>query len=937
MHKKLIINSPTALFILLTFLNVLLLGIPAEVLAKVNTHSYIDGYAGTRIDTWNGNLYYSRRDLYIPARGLSIDLTMSYNLTRRDEDRGFGNGWQLSYDMSYVESTTDVTIRHGGGRGDTFDCSSFPCTPPTGSQDTLDQYGTNGYLLTTKYGMKYYFDTDISGHEKITSKKNSKGDDLTFTYTGTLLTGIEDTHERSVSLSYDNGRLDTVTDSNTTPPREIQYTYDGNGNLTKVTDPEGGEIAYEYFEANNDGTYILNTIIDANANLFTINYFFEDYASGLDGYFVKSTFNGADEIVFGYFVGSNQRTIRYLIDEVLQKMTVHYYDADGHLIGENGKSRTWDADNNVDSRTDENDNTTTYEYDSNGNMTKELSPPVDGVVYSTTYTYIYSDTFGYRTKTHTDANGNPTSYDHDAKGRRIKITEPLGHITQYAYNVDNNLYSKTNPNGIITKYEFDSFGNRNKMIQDPIGLNLITEYAYDTVGNMTKVIDPRDNTITNEYDLLNRLTTITNASLTDTYIYSYDGNGNIIKGIDERGKITRYQYNALNLQTNVIDALLYSTTYEYDFYGNLITKTDARRNSTYFEYSYSICPACGIDKLISVTDDLDNNTIYSHDPAGNILKQTDANGKVTYIKYDSLNQQTMVNRKVGDTVDNVDSDDAVTYYTYDAVGNLIDKIDPNDNTLANTYDALNRVTTISNALGELTIYSYDAMGNRTGKTLANGNTISNQYNGLNRLTLVNDTIGTVAEYAYDGVGNRIAYITANGNITQFEYDVLNRPQYIIDPAPAYNTITNVYDKVGNRTKVIDRNGKVTYYRYDDLNRLTLMNRKMNDTDDIDDDIDDILTTYGYDAVGNRTSITDSNSNITGYSYNVVDRLIQESYEDGTTRTFDYDGVGNILKRVDQNDNTLTNSYDDLHRPDWPRLSGNQRRCCLHLRPGREDG
>lgn len=852
MHKKL--NTKIQLIFLnfLFLLPILFLVIPSHALAVADTHDYIDGYAGTRIDTWTGNLTYSRQDLFIPARTLPINLTMSYNSILRDEDRGFGNGWQLSCDMNYVYSATtgDVVIRYGQGGESKFTWNGSSYTPPIGSQDTLSTYGA-GYLLSTKYGAEYYFDSTFNN--KVTTIQNSQGDTLTFSYTGTQLTGITDTHDRNITLEYSSGHLDRIIDPNTTPARTIQNQYDttGNGNLTKVIDPEGGEIVYGYFEGA-DATYLMNSITDPNKNLFSISY---DFASP-DSYFVSTISNGADTISIEYLTLS--RTIDYSVDGTLYKSIVHNYDNTGKLIQDDKESKTWDSDNNVTSRTDENGNTTTYEYNSNGNLTKVLSPLVDGVVYSTTYTYIYSAAFGgYRMKTRTDANGNPTTYDYDAKGRRIKTTEPLGRITQYAYNVDNNLYSETNPNGVTTKYEYNSYGNRTLINRDPTGLNLITNYIYDNVGNMEEKIDPRGNITTNKYDLLNRLTTITNA-LKDDHIYSYDGNGNIVKDIDQRHKITRYQYNALNLRTKVIDALLFSTTYDYDFIGNLIQKTDARGNSTSYEYEYSTCAACGKDVLISVTDELGNSTLYSHDPVGNVLKKTDANKNIT--RY--------------------------------------------------SYDALNRQRTITNALNEPTIYTYDAVGNRIGKTLVNGNTIVNQFDDLNRLTLVNDTLGTVAEYTYDGVGNKTSETFANKNINKYEYDVLNRLQHIIDPAS--NTTTNVYDAVGNRIKTIDRNDKVTYYRFDDLNRLTLKNRKMNDPSDIDDG-DDILTRYGYDEVGNRISITDSNANITGYSYNEINKLTTETYEDGTTCTFYYDGVGNLIERVDQKNNTLTNTYDKLNR------------------------
>src|ERR1039458_9769527 len=61
---------------------------------------------------------------------------------------------------------------------------------------------------------------------------------LTFTYTGSLVTGVTDTAGRSVSYTYDgSGNLTSVTDVN---GGVTHYGYDGNHLLTTYTRPNGG-------------------------------------------------------------------------------------------------------------------------------------------------------------------------------------------------------------------------------------------------------------------------------------------------------------------------------------------------------------------------------------------------------------------------------------------------------------------------------------------------------------------------------------------------------------------------------------------------------------------------------------------------------------------------------------------------------------------------
>jgi YD repeat-containing protein len=51
-----------------------------------------------------------------------------------------------------------------------------------------------------------------------------------------------------------------------------------------------------------------------------------------------------------------------------------------------------------------------------------------------------------------------------------------------------------------------------------------------------------------------------------------------------------------------------------------------------------------------------------------------------------------------------------------------------------------------------------------------------------------------------------------------------------------------------------------------------------------------VTTYGYDARGNRTSITDALNHTTTFTYDAGNRLTQIAYPDSTTTTFGYDSV-----------------------------------------------
>ncbi len=178
-----------------------------------------------------------------------------------------GNGWQLSVQES-VKQTTINTIRYlvyrdGDGTlhyfknssGNTYvdeDGLGLKITQGTAGSDVgytmVDQSGTeryfrNGYL-------KYIKDTN--GNKICFLYNNATYSDTHSTWhpptSGAYLTSIvaarnEQTPQTICTFQYSNNRLSSITDY---AGRVTSYTYDANGNLTKVTHPDKTEAKYTY-------------------------------------------------------------------------------------------------------------------------------------------------------------------------------------------------------------------------------------------------------------------------------------------------------------------------------------------------------------------------------------------------------------------------------------------------------------------------------------------------------------------------------------------------------------------------------------------------------------------------------------------------------------------------------------------------------------------
>ena len=85
------------------------------------------------VNTYTGNLYYQRNDLYIPARGDNdLELTFTYNSLKCLKDEGFGKGWSFSFGMYYTYQEDEFTVFRPDGQEDVFTWDGTSFVPPVG-------------------------------------------------------------------------------------------------------------------------------------------------------------------------------------------------------------------------------------------------------------------------------------------------------------------------------------------------------------------------------------------------------------------------------------------------------------------------------------------------------------------------------------------------------------------------------------------------------------------------------------------------------------------------------------------------------------------------------------------------------------------------------------------------------------------------------------
>lgn len=631
-----------------------------------------------------------------------------------------------------------------------------------------------------------------------------------------------------------------------------------------------------------------------------------------------------NSLTFGYTGGN----LTGITDSLNRTVTIGYT---GNRISSlsDWSGRSWayayDASSNLQSVTNPLNKTIQYTYHPGSHNLNEVILPEtrNGQQVKTAFSYYQNGkTFNY-----SNTLGHTETLDYDLYRKSTRVTDPRGFIRQYEYDANGLMTKLTEPDNAILQFENSADGLRFKKYD---GLGYATTYSYRTDRGFTGASDTGGQ-VTLEKD-----------ALTNTLEYSYGLYDQISRTKDKNGNVRIMDYySATNPATDAVRGKLQSVTLgslsgtanvllqSYTYYpdGNLKQLTEqidpanpAKKRITDYVWQDN-----GLNlKSVTVSGSGKSvQTTYTYDSLGRrksatLSRRTSASDATmlpltTSYDYDNLDRVTRVTDVLGNYVETTYDGNGKVYQIkgyYKKPDNTFDV-----HTIATrAYDAADRLVSETDIYGNVTRYVYDQAGNLIKTTDANDHIIQYEYDAMNRRTAIIDANGNRSATMYDLAGNPIQTIDPLGMVVKTEYDALGRLK-ISDTRG--HLVQFDYDANGNITRMIDANATAgsqprnsynatLYKEYDELNRIKREVDALNG-----------VTAYSYDLLGNITSITDAENHTTSFIYNDLGQLTEVRdplyATTGKAKTFTYDEAGNVLTSTKRSGIQAVFTYDLLNR------------------------
>ena len=591
--------------------------------------------------------------------------------------------------------------------------------------------------------------------------------------------------------------------------------YDADGRITRITDPNGVNTDLTYYPR---GWLKTRTVGGAQTSFTYTAYGTVQTITDPDG--VATTFGYDTAHRLTQITDALGNTIKYTLDAAGDKTGESVYDNTGTL--HKSLTRTFNTLGQLTTVVDGLDHTVfnasaSTSYDANGNLIQSS----DGLGFQRQLGY---DALNRLQQTLDNYNGTDPATQNTTTG--------------YTYDSLDRLTQVTDPSSLNTTYSYDGLSDATGQTSPDTGA---TSRTFDAAGNVLTKTDAKGIVVTYTYDALNRLTSSSYVDTTQNATYTYD-EANSVTGCSTSNPVGRL--------TRIIEVTV-TTVFCYDLRGNVIQKQQITASNT-DTTSYSITNGGRLSGIVypdgtlaSYTRDGDGRiqsisvtppsgtastavSSVTYQPFGPVSGYTLGNGQAVARSYDPNYRLTdltspafnlhVARDAMGDitAIGNAPGANPVTEtYAYDPLYRLLSVTEANGTTLESvtynpTGDRLSK-TGSGLAIGAYTYNagthqlnatgnaarSVDADGNTTAITEA-GSTYGFGYSDRNRMTVAQLGGSTIASYTYNALNQRIQKVTGTATerydyneASQMlgEYGATNRDYIWMDGIPVANVDT----------------------------------------------------------------------------------------------------------------------------------------------------
>ena len=835
----------------------------------------IDTENGDRLYRYSVQTYGKNRDYY--AHGL---VTSEYLYTADGKKL---QGAVYDYDLKTLavgNNTTDAVVFPALKTlvQSNFDVDSGDSLAVAVS-NTYDDYGNlQGYKETTT---DYSLEANINYHKIADKYIVSVPSHITVSSSGKTY------RERSTKVD-GNGEITEIMLHNGDKPSVYNMTYDGYGNITRMTKPENYNHQRMFYAYTYDDRYhsLVTSVKDAYGYSSSTAY---------DGLWnapsVTTDLNG-QKMEYTYDALGRQMTIRAPYEiESGQPFTIRfeYFPAErkAHTIH-------YSKEGNID----------TYTFADS--LMRAVQTKQTGVVWSGGSNQKVSivsgraviDAFGRSIAAYypmTESYGNIGTYNHatgdlqakteyDAHNRTTSVTLADGSVTRTAYTVGSHdgepmlQTTVTDALGRHAESYTDAKGHNRETVQHARGEDITVKYSYDPVGQVMTVQHPNGRETKYAYDLLGRKLMVNHPDAGETDM-TYDAAGNLLtkltaelrKSISDKGYIS-YTYDFERLHEVLYPENLFNrVTYTYgkagDKYnraGRLALVEDASGGEAYYYGRQGEVTKTVRTVMASVADIRTYVYGATYDSWNRVQSMTYPDGEVVTYHYNAAGQvESMTSNKQGRQSVIVDR------IGYDKEGHTVYTKLGNGTETTYTYDKQRERLQVMNLTADgLAVmenrYRYDAVDNILGITNAANPT---SLTKLNKAKLGGRSSHT---YEYDEL-NRL--IHASGKAKRASYDMVMSFGRMSEPLTKVQTVDST-------TTAKSYNFA---YKYEDSNHPTAPTQIEHDH-------------YTYDANGNPTLVTNDSTNTTREMYWDEDNRLMVLSDNGKTSRYTYNAAGERIMK-----------------------------------------